>query len=108
MKNYAYDLGMDDLVEYGADEYVIGFEIPLCHQTFTPALSVRPYALGKETFKRYRSLFAKGDHLPFVRASGSKRVVLPARNWTRGMFPICNPNRGLHVDHSSRMSLGGD
>ena len=29
MKNYACDLGMDDLVEYGADEYVIGFEIHL-------------------------------------------------------------------------------
>ena len=30
MKGYAYDLGLDDLVKYGADQYVIGFGISLC------------------------------------------------------------------------------
>lgn len=26
IKKYTYNLGMDDLVKYGADQYVIGFE----------------------------------------------------------------------------------
>ena len=37
MKNCAYDLGMDDLVKYEADQYVIGREISLHHQNLTPA-----------------------------------------------------------------------
>jgi len=63
MKKYTYDLGMNDLVKYGAEQ---------------------SYALGKETFKRYRSLIAQSSHLPFVRTAGSKRVVLSAQNWTHG------------------------
>ena len=35
MKKYAYDLGLDDLVKYGAHQYVIGFGIFLCVLTFT-------------------------------------------------------------------------
>jgi hypothetical protein len=35
IKGYAYDLGMNDLVKYGADQYVIGFEISFCFRSFT-------------------------------------------------------------------------
>ena len=103
MKSYAYDLGMDDLVKYGADQYVIGFEIShLPSNVYPCSLSVRSYDLGRETFKRYRSLLAKSGHVPFVRASGSKRVVLSARNWTHGAFLICKPETvgGMWI-HSS-------
>ncbi|KAF9645613.1 phosphoglycerate mutase-like protein [Thelephora ganbajun] len=63
LKNYTYDLGVNDLLKYGADQ---------------------SYALGEETFKRYRTLVSGSGNVPFVRASGSKRVVLSARNWTLG------------------------
>jgi hypothetical protein len=43
---------------------------------------------GKETFLRYPYLVSE-DNLPFVRASGSQRVIDSATNWTLGMsyFP---------------------
>jgi len=44
------------------------------------------YALGEETFKRYRGLIAESGYLPFVRAAGSERVVSSARNWTLGFW----------------------
>ena len=49
-----------------------------------PLLLVRSHALGEETFQRYRSLLSENADGPFVRASGSERVVLSARNWTLG------------------------
>jgi hypothetical protein len=39
---------------------------------------------GAEHFARYSHLVSSHD-LPFVRASGSERVVLSATNWTEGM-----------------------
>jgi len=86
LKKYAYDLGLDDLVKYGAHQYVIGSRrLALCLQTFTlfPRLGL---TLGKETFRRYRSLVTESGDVPFFRASGSKRVVLSARHWTHGVF----------------------
>lgn len=62
LKNYTYDLGTNDLVKFGADQ---------------------SYALGKDTFIRYRNLIESGG-LPFVRATGSKRVFSSAQNWTLG------------------------
>lgn len=87
VKNYTYDLGMNDLVKHGAKEYVIGFEISLSNFS-PPSLSVRSYALGEETFRRYQNLLSETGDVPFVRASGSKRVVLSARNWTLGESPF--------------------
>lgn len=88
VKNYTYDLGMNDLVKHGAKEYVIGFEISLLNFHLSLSLSVRSYALGKETFRRYQNLLSESGDVPFVRASGSKRVVLSARNWTLGKSPF--------------------
>ena len=46
-------------------------------------IASRTSSLGAETFKRYKHLV--GTHtLPFIRASGSKRVILSAQNWTKG------------------------
>lgn len=44
---------------------------------------IRSFSAGKVAFKRYAHLVKPGQ-LPFVRASGSERVVLSATNWTEG------------------------
>ncbi|EIW61545.1 phytase [Trametes versicolor FP-101664 SS1] len=60
--NYTYSLGQDSLVELGATQ---------------------SSEAGQEAFARYSSLVS-ADELPFVRASGSDRVVATANNWTAG------------------------
>ncbi|KAL1940035.1 hypothetical protein VTO73DRAFT_9370 [Trametes versicolor] len=60
--NYTYSLGQDSLVELGATQ---------------------SSEAGQEAFTRYSSLVS-ADELPFVRASGSDRVVATANNWTAG------------------------
>ncbi|EMD40276.1 hypothetical protein CERSUDRAFT_79948 [Gelatoporia subvermispora B] len=62
LRNFTYDLGTNDLVAFGAAQSVDA---------------------GQEAFARYGHLVS-GDHLPFVRASSSERVVLSATNWTAG------------------------
>ena len=106
MKDYVYDLGMDDLVQYGADQYVTGLDVSLFPNAHL-GLSVRSYALGEETFKRYRSLVVEGGGLPFVRTAGSKRVVQSAQNWTHGAFLICLQNCGLYVNDPFCRFLSG-
>ena len=43
----------------------------------------RSYDAGQEVYTRYASL-VDADRLPFVRASGSDRVIESASNWTAG------------------------
>ncbi|GLB34379.1 putative histidine acid phosphatase family protein [Lyophyllum shimeji] len=62
LRNYTYPLGTNDLLPFGARESQLA---------------------GKVHFARYQHLVSKGQ-LPFVRASGSERVVLSATNWTAG------------------------
>ncbi|KDQ63958.1 hypothetical protein JAAARDRAFT_27630 [Jaapia argillacea MUCL 33604] len=62
LKHFVYDLGEADLVPYGASE---------------------SYEAGRTTFRRYGHLVDE-ENLPFVRASGSERVILSATNWTKG------------------------
>ena len=68
LKKYAYDFGLDDLVKYGAHQYVIGSrQLALCSETFTlfPRLGL---TLGKETLPtstilrgRFPDLRVRGD-----------------------------------------------
>ncbi|KAK0499432.1 histidine phosphatase superfamily [Armillaria luteobubalina] len=62
LANYTYDLGVADLVPFGA---------------------AQAYESGETLFKRY-SYLIDTDHIPFVRASGSDRVIKSATNWTAG------------------------
>ncbi|KAF7327124.1 Phosphoglycerate mutase-like protein [Mycena kentingensis (nom. inval.)] len=62
LKTFVYDLGIADLVPFGALQ---------AHQS------------GELAYKRYRHLIAEGN-LPFVRASSGQRVVDSATNWTAG------------------------
>ncbi|KAI0638614.1 phytase [Trametes polyzona] len=70
VKNYTYTLGQDDLVALGA---------------------AQSSGAGKEAFERYASLVSN-ENLPFVRASGSDRVVATANNWTAG-FALASEDR---------------
>jgi hypothetical protein len=94
LHEYVYELGVNDLVKFGADQCVI--RVPYLFDC--SSLPLRSYALGEETFKRYQSLVAGGGHAPFVRAAGSQRVVLSARNWTLGTFLLSLETYGLQVD----------
>ncbi|KAF9443983.1 phosphoglycerate mutase-like protein [Macrolepiota fuliginosa MF-IS2] len=60
--NYRYDLGVNDLIPFGESQ---------------------SYESGRKSFARYSKL-ANGDNLPFVRASGSDRVVQSALKWIEG------------------------
>ncbi|GJJ07302.1 hypothetical protein Clacol_001503 [Clathrus columnatus] len=56
IKDWEYDLGYDDLINYGA---------------------AQSFETGEETYKRYSTLVSQ-DNVPFVRASDGTRVVLSA------------------------------
>ncbi|KAK0230132.1 phytase [Armillaria fumosa] len=62
LANYTYDLGVADLVPFGA---------------------AQAYESGETFFTRY-SYLVDQEHIPFVRASGSDRVIKSATNWTAG------------------------
>ncbi|KAK7471989.1 hypothetical protein VKT23_000097 [Stygiomarasmius scandens] len=68
IREYTYDLGINDLVEFGAMQ---------CSDS------------GAEVFKRYQHLVSK-TNLPFVRSDSSERVVLSALNWTEGFSLASN------------------
>ncbi|KAF5358598.1 hypothetical protein D9758_007734 [Tetrapyrgos nigripes] len=82
IRNYTYDLGTDDLVEFGA---------------------VQSSQAGEEAFNRYSHLVSP-DNLPFIRADGSERVVLSATNWTEG-FSIAS---SLNIPLSSILIIPQD
>ncbi|KAJ7686903.1 phytase, partial [Mycena rosella] len=67
LKNFAYALGVVDLVPFGA------------HQSFEA---------GEDAYSRYRNLL-RPENLPFLRASSSARVINSATNWTAGHMPMC-------------------
>ena len=59
--------------------------------TFRPP---RSYSLGEETFNRYSHLVVGTGNLPFVRASGSKRVISSAQSWVKGEpHALCTPRQ---------------
>jgi len=66
--DYEYDLGVADIIPFGA---------------FQTSES------GRKTFVRYPTLVNK-TNLPFVRASGSKRVIDSARKWIEGFITGTN------------------
>jgi len=70
LKTFVYDLGNEGLVPFGVAEAV---------------------QAGKEAFSRYQQLF-DSQNLPFVRASGSTRVIHAATNWTEG-FSTASQNK---------------
>lgn len=43
---------------------------------------------GEADFVRYENLFRAGE-VPFVRASGSQRVIDSSANWTSGKTVVC-------------------
>ncbi|KAF6762217.1 phytase [Ephemerocybe angulata] len=68
VKDYRYPLGVAELVPFGA---------------YQSAES------GAIVYDRYRKLVSKGN-IPFVRASGSTRVIDSATNWTSGFAEASN------------------
>ncbi|KAF8653453.1 hypothetical protein AX16_003928 [Volvariella volvacea WC 439] len=68
MEDYVYDLGANDLVEFGA---------------------IQSRDSGIEHLRRYWNIIST-DNIPFVRASGSERVILSATNWTLGVALASN------------------
>ncbi|PSR83458.1 hypothetical protein PHLCEN_2v5730 [Hermanssonia centrifuga] len=87
LKTFTYDLGTNDLVEYGADQ---------------------SFDAGQETFFRYADLISS-DNLPFVRSSSSERVVLSATNWTAGFSSashhVYNPILSVILSESANDTL---
>lgn len=64
IKSYKYKLGANDLTSHGEEEMVNS---------------------GKHFLHRYKKLAKEVTH-PFVRASGSKRVILSARRFVQGFY----------------------
>ncbi|KAF8629279.1 hypothetical protein AX15_003537 [Amanita polypyramis BW_CC] len=87
LKDYEYDLGVDELVHFGVEQ-----------AKFT----------GKETFNRYQHLVSK-DNIPFVRAASKQRVVDSATNWTVGFAEASNhlyePKLDVILDESKNCTL---
>lgn len=63
LKDFVYNLGADDLTVFGQEELVDS---------------------GKAFYKRYKKLAKKSQ--PFIRSSGSDRVVMSAQNFTRAFY----------------------
>ncbi|KLO05907.1 phosphoglycerate mutase-like protein [Schizopora paradoxa] len=63
LKHYSYDLGYEGLVHFGA---------------------AQSFDSGQEHFQRYEKLL-NNSTLPFVRASGSARVIESAEEWISGV-----------------------
>ncbi|KAI0684185.1 phytase [Cytidiella melzeri] len=80
LKTYKYNLGTDDLVQYGANE---------------------SFESGKEIFLRYSELVSS-EMLPFVRADISQRDIDSALNWTAGFSAasqhMLNPVLSVVID----------
>jgi hypothetical protein len=63
IKDYDYTLGADQLTQFGEQQMVDS---------------------GAHAYRRYKTLASKSA--PFIRASGQKRVIDSAQNWTQGYF----------------------
>lgn len=100
ISSFVYDLGTNDLVKFGATQWV----------TFTHNDRVdltafdRSFDAGEEAFQRYSSLVS-ASNIPFVRSDSSARVVMSATNWTAGN-PCPFPERDPHADWDPRFCVG--
>ncbi|THH31094.1 hypothetical protein EUX98_g3091 [Antrodiella citrinella] len=87
LRNFTDDLGSNDLVPFGA---------------------AQSYDAGIEAFQRYTHLITE-ENIPFVRASGSERVIVSAMNWTQGFsaasFHKYNPKLSVILDESLNDTL---
>lgn len=76
LKDYNYTLGADDLTSYGEKEMVKS---------------------GKKFFKRYQKRAEDSTH-PFVRASGSDRVVMSAQQFVHGFYKAKGKNGSKYLE----------
>lgn len=76
LKNYKYTLGSDNLTASGEKEMVKS---------------------GKKFFKRYAKLAEDSTH-PFVRASGSDRVVMSAQKFVHGFYKAKGTNGSKYFE----------
>ncbi|KAJ4470090.1 phytase [Lentinula aciculospora] len=87
IRNYTYDLGIDDLLPFGASQSSIA---------------------GAQAFHRYKHLLSEDD-IPFVRSSSASRVVMSAQNWTYGFSTASNldfnPVLAIILDSKSNDTL---
>ena len=85
LKAYSYDLGADDLIEFGRQEMIDS---------------------GKQFFSRYQNVVSKRPM--FVRASGQDRVVESAQLFVKGYNDAqVSEDRGTNKEHfASRLSPG--
>lgn len=79
LKTFSYDLGANDLVQYGADQCVIH----LMSRHLGSRFFCRSSEAGSEAFRRYKRLVSD-DSLPFIRSDISQRDIDSATNWTAG------------------------
>lgn len=63
LKDYEYNLGSEDLTDFGQDQMIYS---------------------GKAFYERYIGLAEKTE--PFIRASGSDRVIMSSHNFTQGFY----------------------
>ncbi|KAF5984719.1 3-phytase A [Fusarium coicis] len=63
LKDYEYNLGSEDLTDFGQDQMIDS---------------------GKAFYERYIGLAEKTE--PFIRASGSDRVIMSSHNFTQGFY----------------------
>ncbi|PHH62251.1 hypothetical protein CDD81_7311 [Ophiocordyceps australis] len=83
IQDYAFQLGVDGLTPFGEQEMVDS---------------------GAAFFRRYEEL-AKTQQ-PFLRASGSDRVVMSAQNFTRGFYAAQGKSGDYEADHILIMPEG--
>ncbi|KAK2595912.1 hypothetical protein QQS21_006507 [Conoideocrella luteorostrata] len=75
IKQYKYTLGVNNLTSYGENELIKS---------------------GKTFFKRYQKLAEESTH-PFVRSSGSDRVVLSAERFLHGFYKAKGKDGGKYL-----------
>ncbi|KAG5925537.1 hypothetical protein E4U42_004193 [Claviceps africana] len=76
IRDYNYSLGANDLTQHGKDEL---------------------FESGKKFFYRYKQLAGKKAQ-PFVRASGSDRVIVSAQKFLRGFYGANGRDGGKYLD----------
>jgi len=98
LTNYTYAFGVDDLVPFGASQFVLDSFL-----TFEALTLTRSHEAGQDAFTRYSHLISQ-TNLPFIRSSGGTRVVESATNWTLGTYLLpcdlkscCNKFLGFSV-----------
>ena len=79
--------------------YLSGFQL---------SFHLRSSSLGMETFQRYKHLVVRTNALPFIRASGSKRVIRSAQSWAEGTSSVSYPLGNLPYRQRSGFSSAGE